>query len=109
MALDIILHQRLHNEQNLKAPGPPNTALADSPSNLPLHCIYVSIGKTKAAVQDSVSLLQSHGALAYTTVVAALDKDPIMLQVLPLCKYRGCMQFHFLIYAPAFWVYSGSI
>jgi F0F1-type ATP synthase alpha subunit len=103
MALDIILHQRLHNEQIFMAPSPNDTALAGSPSNSPLHCIYVSIGKTKAAVQDSVSLLQSHGALAYTTVVAALDKDPAMFQVLPLCKFRACVCLVACSYVPT-WI-----
>ena len=45
-------------------------------------CIYVAIGQKRAKVRQIVSLLESRGAMAYTTVVAATASDSPALQYL---------------------------
>ncbi|MDR2349144.1 MAG: F0F1 ATP synthase subunit alpha [Deltaproteobacteria bacterium] len=43
-------------------------------------CIYVAIGQKKSTVAQVVANLEKHGALEYTTVVAANASDPAPLQ-----------------------------
>ena len=78
LALDVILHQQLHNGQlNRHATG-----LNDILTTLPvMHCVYVAVGQSKTQVERTVAMLEQSGAMKYTTVVAALDTDPTTLQV----------------------------
>ncbi len=46
----------------------------------PVHCIYVAIGQKGSTVASIVKTLREHGAMDYTTVVAATAADPAALQ-----------------------------
>ncbi|MEO5378020.1 MAG: F0F1 ATP synthase subunit alpha [Magnetococcus sp. DMHC-6] len=54
----------------------------------PVYCIYVAIGQKRSTVAQVVKVLESHGAMAYTTVVAATASDPAPMQF--LAPYSGC-------------------
>ncbi len=45
-----------------------------------IHCIYVATGQKKSTVALVVEALRKHGALEYTTVVAACASDPAPMQ-----------------------------
>jgi F-type H+-transporting ATPase subunit alpha len=47
----------------------------------PVYCIYVAIGQKASNVAGIANLLEEHGALAYTTIVAASASDPAPMQV----------------------------
>ncbi|MBI3021919.1 MAG: F0F1 ATP synthase subunit alpha, partial [Candidatus Omnitrophica bacterium] len=53
-----------------------------------LFCIYVAIGQKLSSVVAVVEMLESHGAMEYTTVVVASAEDPAPLQY--LAPYAGC-------------------
>lgn len=53
-----------------------------------VKCIYVACGQKKSTVAQVVSVLEEHGAMEYTTVVAACASDPAPLQY--LAPYAGC-------------------
>ncbi|MBN9492141.1 F0F1 ATP synthase subunit alpha [bacterium] len=53
-----------------------------------LLCIYVAIGQKAAKVAQVVATLEEHGAMEYTTVVAANASDSAALQY--LAPYAGC-------------------
>ncbi|HEX6143891.1 MAG TPA: F0F1 ATP synthase subunit alpha, partial [Geminicoccaceae bacterium] len=53
-----------------------------------LYCVYVAIGQKRSSVAKVVKLLQDHGAMDYTIVVAATASDPAPLQF--LAPYAGC-------------------
>jgi F-type H+-transporting ATPase subunit alpha len=53
-----------------------------------LFCIYVAIGQKLSSVVAVVETLEKHGAMEYTTVVAASAEDPAPLQY--LAPYAGC-------------------
>lgn len=46
----------------------------------PVYCIYVAIGQKASTVAQVMKTLEEHGALAYTTIVAASASDPAPLQ-----------------------------
>jgi len=46
----------------------------------PVYCIYVAIGQKGSTVANIVKTFEEHGALAYTTVVAANASDPAPMQ-----------------------------
>jgi F-type H+-transporting ATPase subunit alpha len=56
--------------------------------NTDLYCIYVAIGQKSSTIAQVVSLLESHGAMEYTTVVAATAADSAPLQY--IAPYAGC-------------------
>ncbi|PIR18159.1 MAG: F0F1 ATP synthase subunit alpha [Deltaproteobacteria bacterium CG11_big_fil_rev_8_21_14_0_20_49_13] len=59
-----------------------------------VFCIYVAIGQKLSTVARVVDKLKTHGAMEYTTVVAANASDPAPLQY--LAAYSGCtMGEHF--------------
>ncbi|MFQ5466305.1 MAG: F0F1 ATP synthase subunit alpha, partial [Thermodesulfobacteriota bacterium] len=59
-----------------------------------VKCIYVAIGQKQSTVAQIVEMLRAHGALEYTTVVAATASSPAPLQF--LAPYTGCtMGEHF--------------
>ncbi len=45
-----------------------------------MHCVYVAIGQKKSTVALVVEALRQHGAMEYTTVVAACASDPAPMQ-----------------------------
>ncbi|OQX10029.1 MAG: F0F1 ATP synthase subunit alpha [Desulfobulbaceae bacterium A2] len=53
-----------------------------------VHCIYVAIGQKKSTVALVVETLRKHGAMDYTTVVAACASDPAPMQY--IAAYTGC-------------------
>jgi len=53
-----------------------------------VYCIYVAIGQKQSTVAQVVEKLREHGAMEYTTVVAACASEPAPLQY--LAPYSGC-------------------
>ena len=53
-----------------------------------LICIYVAIGQQASKVAQVVGILEEHGAMGHTIVVAANAADPAALQY--LAPYSGC-------------------
>ena len=53
-----------------------------------IYCIYVAIGQKKSTVAQVVDILERHGAMEYTTVVAACASDPATQQF--IAPYAGC-------------------
>jgi F-type H+-transporting ATPase subunit alpha len=74
IAIDTILNQKKMNASN-------------DPTKK-LYCIYVAIGQKRSSVARLVKLLQDHGAMEYTIVVAATASDPAPLQY--LAPYTAC-------------------
>lgn len=64
--------------------------------NTDMHCIYVAIGQKASQVSQIVSLLEQHGAMEYTTVVAATSADPAPLQY--LAPYAGAAMGEYYLY-----------
>jgi F-type H+-transporting ATPase subunit alpha len=46
----------------------------------PVYCIYVAIGQKASTIANVMKVLQDHGAMEYTTIVAASASDPAPLQ-----------------------------
>ncbi|HVC39287.1 MAG TPA: F0F1 ATP synthase subunit alpha [Candidatus Dormibacteraeota bacterium] len=53
-----------------------------------LTCIYVAIGQNAASVARIAAVLEQHGALEHTIIVAATSGEPAALQY--LVPYTGC-------------------
>jgi F-type H+/Na+-transporting ATPase subunit alpha len=53
-----------------------------------IFCIYVAVGQKKSTVAQVVDVLRRHGAMEYTTVVAACASDPATQQF--IAPYAGC-------------------
>ncbi len=53
-----------------------------------VHCIYVAVGQKKSTVALVVEALRKHGAMDYTTVVAACASDPAPMQY--IAPFAGC-------------------
>ena len=53
-----------------------------------VYCIYVATGQKKSTVAQVVDILERHGAMEYTTVVAACASDPATQQF--ISPYAGC-------------------
>jgi F-type H+-transporting ATPase subunit alpha len=53
-----------------------------------VKCIYVAVGQKNSSVAQTVSTLESHGALDYTVVVVASAGDPAPYKY--LAPYAGC-------------------
>jgi len=56
--------------------------------NSDIYCIYVAVGQKKSTVAQVVDVLERHGAMEYTTVVAACASDPATQQF--IAPYAGC-------------------
>ncbi len=67
--LDTILNQKRYNE-----------AARDESEKL--YCIYVAVGQKRSSVAQFVKVLEEHGALEYSIVVAATASEPAPLQFL---------------------------
>jgi F-type H+/Na+-transporting ATPase subunit alpha len=52
-----------------------------------VHCFYVDIGQKRSTVVQVVETLKKHGAMEYTTVIAATASDPAAMQF--LAPYSG--------------------
>ena len=46
----------------------------------PVYCIYVAIGQKASTIAGIMKTLEEHGAMAYTTIVAASASEPAPLQ-----------------------------
>ncbi len=53
-----------------------------------LFCIYVAIGQKNSSIARTREILDQHGAMAYTIIVAAGASDPAPLKY--LAPYAGC-------------------
>jgi F-type H+/Na+-transporting ATPase subunit alpha len=51
-------------------------------------CIYVAIGQKRSTVAQVVRILEEHGAMDYSVVVAATASDPAPMQY--IAPYAGC-------------------
>ncbi|HEY1736721.1 MAG TPA: F0F1 ATP synthase subunit alpha, partial [Methylovirgula sp.] len=74
VALDAILNQKSLNQ--------------GTDESAKLYCIYVAIGQKRSTVAHFVKVLEEHGALDYTIVVAATASDPAPMQF--LAPFSGC-------------------
>ncbi|MEE9286289.1 MAG: F0F1 ATP synthase subunit alpha, partial [Dehalococcoidia bacterium] len=63
-----------------------DTIIAQKGGDLP--CIYVAIGQQASKVVQVVAVLEEHGAMEHTVVVAANAADPASMQY--LAPYSGC-------------------
>ncbi len=52
-----------------------------------VYCFYVAVGQKRSTVAQVVKVLEDHGAMEYTTVVAATASDPAPLQY--IAPYAG--------------------
>jgi F-type H+/Na+-transporting ATPase subunit alpha len=75
IVLDTILNQKKANE----------AAKDDSEK---LFCIYVAVGQKRSSVAQLVKVLEEHGAMEYSIVVAATASEPAPMQF--LAPYTGC-------------------
>jgi F-type H+-transporting ATPase subunit alpha len=53
-----------------------------------IRCIYVAIGQKNSTIANIVRKLEAHGAMAYTTVVAASASESAAMQY--IAAYSGC-------------------
>jgi F-type H+-transporting ATPase subunit alpha len=53
-----------------------------------IYCIYVACGQKKSTVAQVHAVLEKHGAMEYTTIVAACASDPATQQF--VAPYAGC-------------------
>ncbi|MDP6403505.1 MAG: F0F1 ATP synthase subunit alpha, partial [SAR202 cluster bacterium] len=60
-----------------------------------LFCIYVAVGQKASKVAQTVALLEEHGAMEHTIVVAANSSDPAPMQY--LAPYAGCAMGEFFM------------
>ncbi len=56
--------------------------------NTDMYCIYVAVGQKASTVAKVVKILEDHGAMDHTTVVAANASDPAPMQY--IAPYAGC-------------------
>ncbi len=56
--------------------------------NEDVYCIYVAVGQKQSTVAQVVDKLKEHGAMEYTTIVAATASDPAPFQF--IAPYAGC-------------------
>ncbi|MCK7472834.1 MAG: hypothetical protein MZV49_03460 [Rhodopseudomonas palustris] len=69
-------------------PQPEAAQRAGADESQKLYCIYVAIGQKRSTVAQFVKVLEEHGALDYTIVVAATASDPAPMQF--LAPFTGC-------------------
>jgi F-type H+-transporting ATPase subunit alpha len=74
IALDTILNQKALNQSDDETKK--------------LYCVYVAIGQKRSTVAQFVKVLEEHGALEYSIVVAATASDPAPMQY--LAPFSGC-------------------
>ena len=54
----------------------------------PLYCIYVAVGQKQSNIANTVRVLEEHGAMPYTIIVAAAASDSATTQY--LAPFAGC-------------------
>jgi len=64
IAIDTIINQKQADDENR------------------VYCFYVAIGQKRSSVVQLIENLRKHGALEYTTIIAATASDPAALQFL---------------------------
>jgi F-type H+-transporting ATPase subunit alpha len=74
IALDTILNQKPLNQSN--------------DEKIKLYCIYVAVGQKRSTVVQFSKVLEEHGALDYSVIVAATASDPAPMQF--LAPFSGC-------------------
>jgi F-type H+-transporting ATPase subunit alpha len=74
VALDTILNQKSVN--------------ASGDESRKLYCVYVAVGQKRSTVAQFVKVLEEHGALEYSIIVAATASDPAPMQF--LAPFTGC-------------------
>jgi F-type H+-transporting ATPase subunit alpha len=79
LALDAILNQKSLNQSG--------------DEKIKLYCVYVAIGQKRSTVAQFAKVLEEHGALEYTTIVAATASDPAPMQF--LAPFTGCAMGEF--------------
>lgn len=62
-----------------------------------LHCIYVAIGQKASTISRFATILEEHGAMEYTTIVAAGAAEPAPLQY--IAPYTGCAMGEYFMYS----------
>lgn len=62
-----------------------------------IACIYVAIGQKASTIAQIVKILEDHGAMDYTTVVAASAADPASLQY--IAPYTGTAIGEYFMYS----------
>ena len=70
VALDAMLNQKTYNEA------------AGGDESKKLYCVYVAIGQKRSTVAQLVRVLEEHGAMDYSIVVAATASEPAPMQYL---------------------------
>ena len=79
IALDTIINQARINRQGLES---------GNPDFRPVYSIYVAIGQKNANIARTIQLLEKHGAMEYTIIVAAsAAENAANLYIAP---YSGC-------------------
>jgi len=64
-----------------------------------VHCFYVAIGQKQSTVAGVLKTLKEHGAMEYTTIIAASASEPApMLYIAP---YTGCTMAEHLMWQGA--------
>lgn len=76
VAIDAIINQKFTHTEEAKQLG-----------IKPVYCVYVAIGQKESTVAQVVAKLEEHGAMAFTTVIAASASDPAPLQF--IAPYSG--------------------
>lgn len=64
--------------------------------NKDMHCIYVIIGQKASTIAQTVAILEEHGAMEYTTIVAATSSDAASLQY--IAPYAGATMGEYFMY-----------
>lgn len=74
IALDTILNQKKAHD--------------DGDDENKIYCVYVAIGQKQSSIAKIIKMLESHGAMEYTTVICASAADAASLQF--IAPYSGC-------------------
>jgi F-type H+-transporting ATPase subunit alpha len=61
-----------------------------------VYCFYVAIGQKASTISNVVSILESHGAMEYTTVIVASAADPAPLQY--IAPFTGAAMGEYFMY-----------
>ena len=59
-------------------------------------CVYVAIGQKDSTIAEVIETLKKHGAMEYTTVIAAAAADSAPMQY--IAPYAGCALAEFFMY-----------